>query len=206
MLVAASPLLAQQAKAPATPRTAATCGPLADQVFKCAKFGFTYKVPFGWVDRTDQMQGESTDASEATAAKPVPNAKSETLLAVFERPPEAAGATINSAVVIAVESLASYPGLKTAADYFGPVTEIAEQQGFKTENPPYSFSQGSKELVRADFTKSRGKLEMRQSTLVMVDKGYVVSFTFIGGSEDDVDASIEGLSFGAPSPARPSHK
>ena len=37
---------------------------------------------------------------------------------------------------------------------------------------------------------------MHQSTLVMIEKGYVVSFTFIGGSEDEVDELVEGLSFG----------
>jgi hypothetical protein len=30
----------------------------------------------------------------------------------------------------------------------------------------------------------------------MLEKGYVVSFTFIGGSEDEVGALAEGLSFG----------
>src|SRR5690349_9732996 len=51
-------------------------------------FGFSYKIPFGWVERTEDMREES-DAG-----------KSQVLLAVFERPPEATGATVNSAVVI----------------------------------------------------------------------------------------------------------
>ena len=51
------------------------------------------------------------------------SAGSETLLAVFERPPEAAGETINSAVVIAAESLKDYRGIKVAADYLGPVSD-----------------------------------------------------------------------------------
>jgi hypothetical protein len=36
---------------------------------------------------------------------------------------------------------------------------------------------------------------MHQSTLVMIDRGYVVSFTFIAGSEDEADQLVEGLSF-----------
>jgi hypothetical protein len=44
---------------------------------------------------------------------------------------------------------------------------------------------------------------MRQSTLVMLARGYVVSFTFIGGTEDEVEELIQGLSFAAATkPAR----
>ena len=38
---------------------------------------------------------------------------------------------------------------------------------------------------------------MRQTSLVMLEKGYAVSFTFIGGSEDEVNELIEKLSFAA---------
>lgn len=150
-------------------------------------------MPFGWVDRTSDLEDDTEDAAGKTA----PRSGSQTLLAVFERPPEAPGETINSAVVIAAENLASYPGLKTAADYFGPITEIAEQQGFKAEGGPYAFPVGAKPLVRGDFSKMRGKLEMRQSSLVMIEKGNVISFTFIAGSEDEIEDLIKSLSFGA---------
>ena len=36
---------------------------------------------------------------------------------------------------------------------------------------------------------------MRQTSLVILEKGYEVSFTFIGGSEDEVNELIEKLSF-----------
>ncbi len=74
-------------------------------VYHNSTFGFSCKVPYGWVDRTADMQDDSADAS-----------KSRLLLAVFERPPEATGDTINSAVVIAAEALPA--GMKTAAEYF----------------------------------------------------------------------------------------
>jgi hypothetical protein len=32
---------------------------------------------------------------------------------------------------------------------------------------------------------------------VMIEKGHIVSFTFVGGSEDEVNELIENLSFGA---------
>jgi hypothetical protein len=187
---------AQRKSATTTPKQ--TCGPIANETLKCQRFGFTYKVPFGWVDRTDDMEGEPESAnpeqgkSESTKSE---QAKPETLLAIFERPPAAPGDTINSAVVIAAESLANYHGIKTAADYFGPIIELAEQRGFKVVNEPYQFISGAKQLVRADFSKQRGTLTMWQSSLVMIDKGFIVSFTFIAGSEDELDELVERLRF-----------
>jgi hypothetical protein len=126
-----------------------------------------------------------------------PSNKSQTLLAAFERPPGAPGETINSAVVIAAESLKEYRGVKTAADYFAPVTELAEQRGFKIVTEPYQFTAGMRKLVRADYSKERGRLTMWQSTLAVIEKGYIVSFTLVGGSEDEIEDLIGKLKFGA---------
>jgi hypothetical protein len=183
------------------------CGPLDGQILNCPKFGFRYKVIFGWVDRTAVMQQDeslpeqsASDPSKpispaADQPKPASSDSSKTLLAVFERPPGAVGETINSAVVIAAEPLANYHGIKTAADYFSPITELAEQRGFKVINEPHVFALGAKQLVRGDYNKERGKLTMWQSSLVMIEKGYIVSFTFIGGGEDEVNDLISNLVF-----------
>lgn len=191
------------------------CGPPAEQVLSCPKFGFTYKVIFGWVDRTadmqqdetlpDQSANESSKAASPPAEQPQPASSdfSKTLLAVFERPPAAPGETINSAVVIAAEPLANYHGIKTAADYLNPIGELAQNRGFKVVNEPYEFAVGPKQLARADFNKERDKLMMWQSSLVMIEKGYIVSFTFIGGSEEEVSDLIERLRFGAGTQHRP---
>jgi hypothetical protein len=37
----------------------------------------------------------------------------------------------------------------------------------------------------------------------MLEKGYIVSFTFIGGSEDEVDGLVENLSFARKEPPAP---
>jgi hypothetical protein len=174
------------------------CGPFTGEALKCPKFGFNCTVPFGWVDRTSDMQASASDpSSEGGQQQAEQPSKSETLLAIFERPPGATGESINSAVVIAAESLKDYRGIKTAADYLGPVSELAEQRGFKTVNEPYEFMAGMRKLARADFSKERGHLTMWQSTLVMIEKGEIVSFTFVGGSEDEIDELIEQLKFGA---------
>jgi hypothetical protein len=167
------------------------------QLFRNATFGFRYQIPYGWVDRTQAMKEGNESGKE------------ELLLAVFERPPEATGDTINSAVVIASESTASYPGLKTAEDYLGPLTELATAKGFKPDGEPDALEVESRQLVRADFIKTLSlqstsdKLSMRQCTLVLLAKGQIVSFTFIAGSEEELDDLMDGLHFGAArSPAR----
>jgi hypothetical protein len=156
--------------------------PADEGLYRNAEFGFTYRVRYGWVDRTEAMQPEDIDPS-----------KSRLLLAAFEHPPEVTGEGVNSAVIITVESAASYPGLKTAADYFGPLTELTTAKGFKPTQDPFEFPIGSQTLVRGDFTKNLGQLTMIQSSLVMLHKGSIVSFTFIGGSEDEIDELIEKL-------------
>jgi hypothetical protein len=157
-------------------------GALADGIYRNAFFGFTYKLPYGWVDRTTDMR-EGDDPGKLL------------LLAVFERPPEATGSTINSAAVIAAEKVSSFSGLKTASDYFGPITELATAKGFSVLNEPHDFVVGTKRLVRGDFGKPRGSLTMYQTSLVTLQKGYAVSVTFIAGSEDEIEELIERLSF-----------
>ena len=101
--------------------------PTPRSAFKC-------KVPFGWVDRTQDIQG---DADET---------KSRVLLGVFERPPDATGSTVNSAIVIAAEKTTNYPGLKGALDYFDSLTQLTTAQGFLVVNEPYEFPVGPKKF------------------------------------------------------------
>ncbi len=186
-------LPAQQAPPPPSASTKASSsnsatldpGVLTNGVYRNASFGFTYKVPFGWVDRTDTMRQD-----------PAASAKSMVLLGVFERPPEATGDTLNSAVVIAAESASAYPGLKAAAQYFGPLTEVATAKGLKIVNPPYEFPVDAKPIVRSDFAGEMRGLPVQQSTLVLLEKGYAISFTFIASNDDEMVERIDGLQFG----------
>jgi hypothetical protein len=175
----AKPNTEQHVKAPPAPAES------DHYVYRNADFGFSYHLPYGWADRTKDMQPEASDPT-----------KSQLLLAVFERPPEVTGDTVNSAVIITAEKAAAYPGLKTALDYMGPLTELTASKGFKVTQEPYQFPVGTKQLVRGDFAKDLGKLTMLQSSLVLLHKGSVVSFTFIGGSDDEVEELIEKLAFG----------
>jgi hypothetical protein len=165
-------------------------------VYRNLAFGFTCKIPAGWVLRTEEMNQQQGEDEKADAGKKATDA-GRVLLAAFSRPPEARGEDVNGSIVIAAESAAAYPGLKEAAQYFGPVTEVAKAQGFEVVEEPYEFVIGVKTVVRGDFKKDVGARLMRQSTLVVLARGYAVSFTFIGGNPDEVEESVRGLSFGA---------
>ncbi len=159
-------------------------GAISAGVYHNSSLGFSYKLPYSWVDRTADMQDDSEAAS-----------KSKVLLATFERPPEAPGDTINSAVVIAAEPVPA--GITSAGEYFLSLSELTTAKGFQAEEEPHEFSVGTTRLVRGDFSKARGTLTVRQTSLVILQKGYAVSFTFIGGSADEVNELIEKLSFAA---------
>jgi hypothetical protein len=199
ILFAGSVMDGQQPASHAAPSKAPTAsvdlGTVSEGVYRNSFFGFSVKVPYGWVDRTDGMRADSGDAQKSDAGKSAPG-KGTVLLAVFERPPEATGSTVNSAIVIAAESEASYPGMKDAAQYFGPISEITKANGFSVVNETYDFPVDAAPIVREDFKRDVRGGTMWQSTLAMLRKGYVVSFTFIGGSDDDITRDLEYLKFG----------
>jgi len=145
--------------------------------------------PDGTAASGEQTKGETGKPVAEKSGQP------EVLLAAFERPPDAPGETINSTVIIADESQSANPKIKTAGDYFWSIADIAEQHGLKATGEPYEFAVGSKRLVRGDFQREVGKLTMWQSSLVMMEKGHFVWFTFIGESEDEVEELIGNLSF-----------
>src|ERR1022692_218014 len=176
-------------------------GTVSAGVYRNYAFGFTCKIPAGWVLRTEEINAREGEAEKADTGKKATDA-GRVLLAAFSRPPEARAEDVNASILIAAESAAAYPGLKSAAQYFGPVTEVTKAQGFDVVEEPYEFVVGTKTVVRGDFKKDVGSRVMRQSTLVVLARGYAVSFTFIGGSQDEVEELVRGLGFGAAKAAR----
>ena len=169
----------------ASPNTNPDSGQSKNGIYRNRYFTFSYEIPFGWVDRTNEMR------------EPHDQAKSLVLLSVFERPPEATGTTINSAVVIAAEKLSWFFGIKSTADYFVSIKELAEAKGFKAVNEPYTELIGTKQVIRGDFSKPRGSLTMYQTSLVTIEKGYALSCTLIAGSEDEIGELISRFAFGS---------
>src|SRR5712671_5437658 len=150
-------------------------GSVSAGAYRNPSFGFTCRVPEGWVLRTEEMNARGEEDASAQPAKD--------------------SGKIGRVLLSAAESAVSYAGLKEPAQYFGPVTEVAKAQGFEIDGEPYGFVLGTKTLVRGDFEKNVGTRVIRQSTLVMLAHGYVVSLTFIGGTDDEVEELVQGLSF-----------
>jgi hypothetical protein len=200
-------------------------GTVADGVYRNRALSLSCKVPSGWVLRTEEMNAREESESEANAAEEKPSTQGSTgagrsaspsrdsrggypytangdaqggrvLLAAFSRPPDAKGEDVNSSIVIAIEKVAIYPGLKEAAQYFGPLTEVAKAQGFLVDEEPYETEMGTKVVVRGDFHKDVGTRVMRQSTLAFLAQGYAVSITVIGGTEDEVEELMDAVVFG----------
>jgi hypothetical protein len=207
-----------QSSAPPSPSTSSTSKPLKKSastanpkldpgkitagVYRNRALGFACRIPPAWVLRTEEMNARELEDENADAGKKATDAE-RVLLAAFSRPPEARGEDVNGSIVIVAESAAAYPGLKDAAQYFGPVTEVALAQGFDVDDDPYEFAVGTKKVVRGDFEKNIGTRVMLQSTIVVLARGYAISFTFIGGTEDEVEELVQGLSFVASAkPAR----
>jgi len=186
----------QPPPAPSKPASSASLdlGAVTDGIYRNSFFGFTLKLPFGWVDRTDVMRDEPSSPAKAGTG--------EVLLAVFERPPEATGSTVNSAIVVAAESISSYPELKNAAQYFEPINELTKSNGFTAINEPYEIPVDGMPIVRQDFRKKLNNATMHQSSLVALRKGYIVSFTFLAGSDDEVTQNLDYLRFGSARPTK----
>lgn len=175
-------------------------GSVSTGAYRNKSLGLTCKIPEGWVLRTDEMNPNGNDSKDAVvkSSPSDPRASSsgaKVLLAVFSRPPEAKGEEVNSSILIAAEPAADYPGLTDPVQYFGPLTEVAQAQGFTAEEDPYEVAIGPQKLVRADFHKDVGTRVMWQSTLAMLSHGYAVSITVIAGTTDDVEQLMNGLDF-----------
>ena len=89
--------------------------------------------------------------------------------------------------------MAAYPGLKDAAQYFGPLREVAKAQGFTEDEEPYEIAVGTKTLARADFHKDVGSRRNAPIHAGLLSHGYAVSITLIAGTEDEVEELIDGL-------------
>ena len=180
-----------------------SAGTVVSGVYRNRALGMSCKIPAGWVLRTEEMNAreeEADSATESTKSSPQGTQRKteegRVLLAAFSRPPDARGEDVNSSIVIAAEKATTYPGLEQAAQYFGPLTEVARAQGFSVDAEPYETQVGTKILVRGDFHKDVGTRIMRQSTLAFLAQGYAVSITLIGGTEDEVEDLVGGIGFG----------
>jgi len=63
------------------------------------------------------------------------------------------------------------------------------------DGDPYLFSAGNRRVARADFKGGTEKNPVQQSSLVVLEKGYILSFTFLADSSDEIMNLLAGLRF-----------
>jgi hypothetical protein len=181
-------------------------GGVVGAFYRSKTLALSCKIPPGWVLRTKEMNareegsGSGKDSESKSSLQAPQRSTGEgnggrVLLATFSRPPEAKGEDVNGSIVIAAEPVAAYPGLTEAVQYLGPLEEVAKAQGFLADEDPYEIAIGAKTLVREDFHRDVGTRVMHQATLVFLAKGYAVSITVIGGTDDEVEELVDGVSF-----------
>ncbi len=112
-------------KSPSGKTSPLDSGSVSNGVYRNPGFGFSCKIPEGWVLRTEEMNEGATGEGRKGAGT--------VLLAAFSRPPLARGEDVNSSIVIAAESAASYPGLKEAVQYLAVLEEFPKSQGFTVD-------------------------------------------------------------------------
>src|SRR5579863_6577680 len=186
-------------KKPAVGEVLLEPGAVLNGVYRNKSLGLACKIPDGWVLRTEEMSAREED--DRTDAKTSPQgAQGNTedgragrvLLAAFSRPPEVRGEDINSSILIAAESVLAYPGMTDAAQYFGPLAEVAKAQWLEVDEEPYEFALGTKKVVRGDFHKDVGSRVMRQSILSFLSHAYAVSISMIGATYESVEGFVGG--------------
>ena len=154
------------------PNSSLDNGDVSGGVYRNKSLGLSCQIPAAWVLRTEEMNARDAAPDGFDSAGPAKtDSGGRVLLAAFSRPPEARAEDINASIVIAAETVATYPGLKEAAQYFGPLSEVAKAQGFTELEEPYEFAVGTRTLAREDFQKDVGSRMMRQSTLVLLARG-----------------------------------
>src|SRR5579863_1064086 len=70
-------------------------GVVSAGVYRNPAFGFTCKIPAGWVLRTEEMNTRDNEDARGQPAKGVAGQPGRVLLAAFSRPPEAKAEDVN---------------------------------------------------------------------------------------------------------------
>src|SRR5712672_2022304 len=80
-------------------------GSLSGGAYRNSSFGFTCKIPAGWVLRTEEMNARDDEGATSANEAATDSGKSgRVLLAAFSRPPEARAEDVNGSILIAAES------------------------------------------------------------------------------------------------------
>ncbi len=149
-------------------------------------FNLSYAVPAEWVVKTADMRAGLQGQENSIL-----------LLSAFAKDKPAAG-QINPSLTISAESLAAYPEVKTAADYFEVLSGVVTNDGFTVLNQPAEIEIGGVTFLRGDFQKQQGDSTVYQATMVAIRKEYVLGVTAITANEEELTPMLNRLHIFAP--------
>src|SRR3984957_20778644 len=112
-----SPSSPNHSKKPAAPvDSGLEAGTVINGVYRNKTLAFSFKIPEGWVLRTEEMNAPEEDTVNSTnaAQPPASSAGAKGLLAAFSRPPATREHDVNPSSLAPAENAAAYPGLKAA--------------------------------------------------------------------------------------------
>ncbi len=155
-------------------------------------FNLSCTIPAGWVIKTAAMR-------EGLAGQ----GSSMLLLSTFAKDSPSAG-EVNASLTITAESLAAYPDVKTASDYFSVISELARSKGFTVLNEPAEIDIGGVTFLRGDFQKEEEGKPTYQASMVTIRNGYALAATAISGNDEDLTPLLNRVRvFAQPSLRKP---
>lgn len=149
-------------------------------------FNLSYTLPAEWIVKTPEMRKGLAGQEDSIL-----------LLSAFAGDKAAPGKVLPS-ITISAEPLVAYPQVKTAADYFAAISEIATNNGFTVLNQPAEIEIGGVNFVRGDFQKQQGDSAAYQASMVAIRKGYILGVTAITGNDEELTPVLNRLHILAP--------
>jgi hypothetical protein len=186
---------AQGSSKPAQPKAAAKPkaaqgrpdeGTLTSGAYSEKFFSLSYTVPEKWFVKTEEMRQGLAGQENAVL-----------LLSVFAKDKPDSG-RITSSVTISAESMASYPDVKSAEEYFDELSQVVTSKGFAVLNAPAAIEMGGVNFVRGDFQKQQGDTTAYQATMVALRKGHFLSVTAIAGNQEELTPLLNRVHILAP--------
>lgn len=153
-------------------------GSVAGGVYSEKFFNLSCILPQGWVVKTASMREGLPGGQE-----------SELLLSAFAKDAPPPG-EVNSSLTITTESLAAYPEVKTATEYFEALSEVVTGKGFTVLNGPAEIEIGGVTFLRGDFQKEQSDGTTYQASMVAIRNGYVLAVTAISGNEEELTSLL----------------
>jgi hypothetical protein len=171
-------------------------GTLTDAAYENTYFGFTLPLPTGWSVATPQTEAHLIEVGRRTLADAdellqagieAASAKSFQLLTVSEHP-VGAPVPFNPMIIVAAESVAHAPGVKTGADYLFHLRGVLESSSvpYEPRGEIVAFDLGGRPFHRRDFEVSPPS-GITQSYIFAREGDYALGFILTARDQSELE-------------------